>query len=148
MAVTEETAEQIKKDAQAGVGYQELAKKYKVSIKDLAKIIKGDEPPPPGKPTLTAEGFIEYTIVLPAAAFDRFEMAKQFEFIKDGDMTFDQWVFECIDRRFTADYGVEIVIQPIATKRATIEEMVNQAVQKAMAAEKALVKVPEKGQEG
>lgn len=38
--VTEELAEQIRKDAEAGMAYQELIKKYKINIKDLAKIIK------------------------------------------------------------------------------------------------------------
>jgi hypothetical protein len=133
MAVTEETAEQIKKDAQAGMGYQDLAKKYKVSIKDLAKIIKGEEPPPPGKPTLTVGGLIEYTLTLPAQAFAYFEIAKQFKLIKDDDMGFDEWVFECLDRRFVADYGVEIVVQPIASKKGSMHQMVKDAVKEVLA---------------
>jgi len=85
MPITEEIVEQIKKDAQAGMQYPELAKKYKLNIKDLSKIIKGEEfkMPPPGKATLTEEGLIEYTLTLPAQAFDYFDMAKQPGLIKD-----------------------------------------------------------------
>jgi hypothetical protein len=135
MAVTEEKAEQIKKDAQAGMGYQDLAKKYKVNIKDLARIIKGEElkGPPPGKPTLIAEGLIDYTLTLPALAFAYFDMAKHSGLIKDGDMGFDEWVFECIDRRFAADYGIEIVMQPVASKKGSMHQMVKDAVKEVLA---------------
>jgi len=133
MAITEEIVEQIKKDAEAGMPYPELAKKYKLNIKDLSKVIKGEQfkAPPLGKATLTEEGLIEYTLMLPAQAFHYFDMAKQF-FIKDDNMIFDQWVFECIHRRFTADYGVEIVMQPITSKKATMEAMIKEAVDKAV----------------
>jgi len=45
------THEQIRKDAEAGMPYNELAKKYKLNIRDLAKVIKGEESqsPPPDK---------------------------------------------------------------------------------------------------
>jgi len=86
---------------------------------------------PKGKPALTSEGLIEYTLILPAAAFTLFDMVKSFGLVKDGDMTFDQWVYECIDRRFTADYNVEIVLQPIAAKRGDIKEMVKEAAREA-----------------
>jgi len=146
MAITEEIAEQIRKDAEAGMPYSELAKKYKLNIKDLSKIIKGeDKTPPLGKPTLTEEGLIEYTMMLPVQAFHYFDMAKQF-FIKDPNMIFDQWVFECIHRRFASDYGVEIVIQPITSKKATMEAMIKEAVAKEV--EERLGKVPQKTQEG
>jgi hypothetical protein len=143
--IAEDIAEQIKKDAEAGMPYKELAKKYKLNIKDLSKVIKGEGlkvPPPLGKPTLTEEGLIEYTMALPAQAFWYFDVAKQSGFIKDGNMIFDQWVFECLHRRFTADYGVEIVIQPISTKKANIEAMIKEAVKKQV--DEALGKVPEK----
>jgi hypothetical protein len=83
MAVTEEIAEQIKKDADAGMPYKDLTKKYKLNVKDLAKIIKGEELTPPGKPILTTEGFIDYTLTLPAEAFAHFNTAKQLGLIKD-----------------------------------------------------------------
>jgi hypothetical protein len=106
---------------------------------------KGDYPPA-GKATLTEEGLIIYTLIVPVEAFAYFNMAKQFGLIKDGDMSFDEWVFECIDRRFATDYGIEIVLQPIASKKVTMEEMINEAVKKAMA--EALGKGSEKTQEG
>lgn len=84
-----------------------------------------------GKPALTSEGLIEYTLTLPAAAFTLFDMAKSFGLVKDGEMTFDQWVYECIDRRFTADYNLQIVLQPVAAKRGDIKEMVKEVAREA-----------------
>jgi len=52
------------------------------------------EPGPKGKPAvLTSEGLIEYALTLPATAFTLFDMAKSFGLVKDGAMTFDQWVY-------------------------------------------------------
>ena len=39
--VTEEEAERIRADYKAGMTYRELAKKYRKSLRDIAKIIKG-----------------------------------------------------------------------------------------------------------
>jgi Mor family transcriptional regulator len=47
--VTEELAEEIRKDAEAGMSCKELIKKYKVNIKDSAKIFKGEESKEPAE---------------------------------------------------------------------------------------------------
>lgn len=89
---------------------------------------------PMGKPVLTSDGMIDYTLTLPPEAFAMFNMAKSFGFIKDGEMSFDQWVCECIDRRFTTDYNVEIVLQPVGgRKKEDTRETVKEAVKEALA---------------
>lgn len=86
-----------------------------------------------GKPVLTSDGMIDYTLSLPPVAFAMFDIAKSFGLVKDGNMDFDQWVYECIDRRFTADYNVEIVLQPVGKEKEDIGEMVKKAVQEVLA---------------
>jgi hypothetical protein len=83
-------------------------------------------------PVLTSEGMIEYTMNLPPLAFALCDMAKTFGLIKDKEMTFDEWVYECIERRFTCDYNLEIVLQPIAEKKG-LQAMIRKTVQAEMA---------------
>lgn len=103
------------------------------SLKDAERkgITLVKEVAPPGKPVLTPDGMVDYTLTLPPEAFTFFNMAKNFGLIKDDELTFDEWVYECIGRRFAADYGMEVVLQPLKGKRdkdmkATIREIVKE----------------------
>jgi hypothetical protein len=94
----------------------------------------GEEGAPKGKLVLTPEGMVDYTLSLPATAFALYDMAKSFGLIKDDEMGFDQWVYECIDRRFIADYKVEIVMQPVtAQRKESMREMIKEVVKEVLA---------------
>jgi hypothetical protein len=83
-----------------------------------------------GKPTLSSDGLIEYTLLLPPEAFSFFNVAKNFGLIKDPEMDFDHWVFECIDRRFIADYKMVVQLSPIGFKEDELEERIRSVIAK------------------
>lgn len=110
---------------------EELAKTPKEAMsKGIALPKKGESFK--GQPVLTSDGMIDYTLTLPPEALALFNMAKSFGLIKDDAIGFDEWVFECIDRRFSCDYGVEIVLQPIGAKRDT-KDIVREVVKEVLA---------------
>ncbi|MBA7558417.1 hypothetical protein ES708_00020 [subsurface metagenome] len=64
-------------------------------------------------PQVSSEGFFRYTITLPADAFALFNMAKAAGLEKDGDISFDVWVWDCIRKRFEKDYKRQVVLAGI-----------------------------------
>lgn len=80
------------------------------------------EPEPGGKgkkeaevtiPQASTEGIFRYTITLPADAFTLFNLAKACGLEKDGDKPFDEFVWDCIKKRFETDYRVQLVLAPM-----------------------------------
>lgn len=85
-----------------------------------------DEPPggpsekPPQKPgelpdrgmEISEEG-ITFLITLPPVVFTLFDAAKAAKLVEDEDMDIDHWIFECIQKRFTLDYNLRLMLVPI-----------------------------------
>lgn len=42
MPLSKEIIKSIKKDYESGMGYKELAKKYRMSFRDLSKVLRGE----------------------------------------------------------------------------------------------------------
>jgi hypothetical protein len=85
-----------------------------------AGLISEEEPPAGSKgggPVITPDGRIEYTICLPPMAFGYFDIAKAAGFIKDPEVDFDQWVFDCIQSKFSCDYHVKLTLCPVSDKK-------------------------------
>ncbi|MBA7593233.1 hypothetical protein ES703_00151 [subsurface metagenome] len=64
-------------------------------------------------PQASTEGIFHYTITLPADAFTLFNLAKACGLEKDGDKPFDEFVWDCIKKRFETDYKVQLVLAPM-----------------------------------
>ena len=64
-------------------------------------------------PQVSTEGIFRYTISLPADAFVLFNIAKAYGLETDGDKLFDEWVWDCIQKRFEKDYGKRLVLAPV-----------------------------------
>lgn len=62
---------------------------------------------------VSSEGILTYTINLPADAFTLFNLAKFSGLEKDGQKPFDEWVWECIVKRFEKDYKKQLILAPI-----------------------------------
>lgn len=107
---------------------EQLANNAKQALQ-MGLIKKGEKPPgeklpeekPEAKkeegeitePQVSSDGFFRYTITLPADAFALFNMAKAAGLEKDGDMSFDVWVWDCIRKRFEKDYKRQVVLAGI-----------------------------------
>lgn len=57
-------------------------------------------------------GIFRYTITLPADAFTLFNVARGFGLEKDGKL-FDEWIFDCITKRFEKDYKMQLILAPL-----------------------------------
>lgn len=64
-------------------------------------------------PKPSSEGVFRYAITLPADAFTLFNLAKACGLEKDGEKPFDEWVWDCIQKRFEKDYRVQLVLAPM-----------------------------------
>lgn len=65
------------------------------------------------EPVVTPDGIFAYTIHLPADAFTLFNLAKFSGLEKDGDKPFDEWLWECVMKRFETDYKMQLVLAPV-----------------------------------
>jgi len=63
--------------------------------------------------TVSSEGIFRYTITLPADAFTLFNLAKACGLEKDSEMPFDEWLWDCIRKRYETDYKVQLVLAPL-----------------------------------
>ena len=61
---------------------------------------------------LTEEGII-LPVTLPAVVFTMFDAAKAAKLV-DEDKDFDSWLFECVQKRFLLDYGLQLMLVPVA----------------------------------
>ena len=61
----------------------------------------------------SSEGILRYTITLPADAFTLFNLAKACGLEKDSEMPFDEWLWDCIRKRYETDYKVHLVLAPL-----------------------------------
>ena len=73
---------------------------------------KAKKPEELTKPQVSTEGIFRYTISLPADAFVLFNIAKAYGLETDGDKPFDEWVWDCIQKRFEKDYKRQLVLAP------------------------------------
>ena len=69
-------------------------------------------------PQASSEGIFRYTITLPADAFTLFNLAKACGLEKDGRKLFDEWVWDCIRKRYESDYKMQLVLAPVEEKHA------------------------------
>jgi hypothetical protein len=74
---------------------------------------KAKKPEELTKPQVSTEGIFRYTISLPADAFVLFNIAKAYGLETDGDKPFDEWVWDCIQKRFEKDYKRQLVLAPV-----------------------------------
>lgn len=58
-------------------------------------------------------GDFTYEITLPADAFMLFNLAKACGLERNGNLLFDEWVWDCIKARFAKDYKKELVLAPV-----------------------------------
>ncbi|MBA7614699.1 hypothetical protein ES703_21968 [subsurface metagenome] len=63
-------------------------------------------------PQVSPEGILRYTVTLPADAFALFNMAKACGYV-DKEKIFDEFLWECITKRFERDWKVQVVIAPL-----------------------------------
>jgi hypothetical protein len=97
---------------------------------------KEEEPPSTpktGAPVITPDGRIEYTLSLTPMAFAYFDIAKAAGFIKDPEVDFDQWVFDCIQSKFSCDHHVKLTLCPVSNKKdqeATMREIARDEISK------------------
>jgi len=69
-------------------------------------------------PQASSEGIFRYTISLPADAFTLFNLAKVCGLEKDGKKLFDEWVWDCIRKRYESDYKMQLVLAPVEEEHA------------------------------
>ncbi|GAI61240.1 unnamed protein product [marine sediment metagenome] len=107
-------------EAKAKAKAEEEAKaKAKAEAEAKAKAAakaKGGEKEKDGEitiPQASSSGIFRYTITLPADAFTLFNLAKTCGLEKDGDKPFDEFVWDCIKKRFETDYQVRLVLAPV-----------------------------------
>ena len=62
---------------------------------------------------ITPAGLFRYTLTLPPEAFVFYNLAMAWKLEKDAEKTFDEWVFDCIDKRYVKDYRMQLVLAPI-----------------------------------
>ena len=74
---------------------------------------KDDEVSETVQPQISSKGIFSYTISLPADAFALFNIAKAAGLEKDGEKSFDAWVWDCIKKRFEKDYKRRLVLAAI-----------------------------------
>lgn len=98
----EEAVEKAIKEAEAAEEAAEAA----VEPEEKQKGKEGEIKIPQASP----EGILRYTITLPAEAFAMFNMAKACGLEPDKEMPFDEWMWDCIKKRFECDYKVQIVV--------------------------------------
>ena len=65
------------------------------------------------EPAVSPDGIFAYTIHLPADAFALFNLAKFSGLEKDSDKPFDEWIWDCVMKRFETDYRMQLVLAPI-----------------------------------
>ena len=58
------------------------------------------------------DGVLRYTVTLPADAFTLFNIARGYGLEKD-DKLFDEFLFDCITKRFETDYKMQLILAPI-----------------------------------
>jgi hypothetical protein len=88
--------------------------KVTVSKPEGKKGEKAEKPEELTKPQVSTEGIFRYTITLPADAFMLFNIAKAYGLETDSDKLFDEWVWDCIQKRFEKDYERRLVLAPVA----------------------------------
>lgn len=59
-----------------------------------------------------SDGLIRYTVTLPADAWTHFNIARGRGYEED-DKPFDEWLWDCIKKRFELDYKVQLVLAPL-----------------------------------
>ena len=64
---------------------------------------------------LTEEGIL-LPVTLPPVVFTMFDAAKAAKLV-DEDKGLDSWLFECVQKRFELDYGLQLMLVPIAGGR-------------------------------
>jgi len=62
---------------------------------------------------MTVPGIFSYEITLPADAFTYYNMARGIG-LEPADKDFDEWLWDCIRKRFETDYQLQILIAPLA----------------------------------
>jgi len=62
----------------------------------------------------SSDGIFSFNITLPADAFTFFNLAKSCGLEKDLDKPFDEFVWDCILKRFETDYKVQLILAPLA----------------------------------
>jgi len=63
--------------------------------------------------TVEADGVFRVEVILPADAFTLFNMARGLG-LDRRDITFNEWIWECILKRYETDYRVQLIVAPLA----------------------------------
>jgi len=63
--------------------------------------------------TIEADGVFRVEVILPADAFTLFNMAKGLG-LDRRDITFNEWIWECILKRYETDYRMQLIMAPLA----------------------------------
>ncbi len=81
---------------------------------------------PPGKKAtvkgesgkeLSEEG-ITFQITLPPAVFTLFAAARAHGLVND-EVDFNQWLYECVEKRFQLDYKLQLMLVPVSEEEST-----------------------------
>lgn len=63
--------------------------------------------------TVKTAGVFTYEITLPADAFTLFNLAKACGLEPNGEMLFDEWIWDCVRARFAKDYKKQLILAPL-----------------------------------
>jgi len=63
--------------------------------------------------TIEADGVFRVEVILPADAFTLFNMAKGLG-LDRRDITFNEWIWGCILKRYETDYRMQLIMAPLA----------------------------------
>ncbi len=92
------------------------------------------------------EGGLTIPITLPPVVLTLFDAAKAARLVAE-DKDLDSWLFECVQKRFQLDYGLQLTLVPVGdghelkqTIRDAAKEAANQAVAQALGRDKEKVK--------
>lgn len=103
-------AANVKGARSLGIDIPSSTKDSSQTTKPPDKIVKVGELEDRGM-EISEEG-ITFPITLPPVAFTLFDAAKAAK-LADENMDIDQWIFECIQKRFELDYNLRLMLVPI-----------------------------------
>lgn len=89
----------------------------------------GAETPSAGAMVLSENGLV-MSIALPPVVLTLFDAAKAAKLV-DEERELDSWLFECVQKRFQLDYGLQLMLVPI-TKEQEIKQAVKEGVKEAL----------------
>ena len=113
----EEIAREIVSARKRGVVFPDAKKRQPVPSRGALPLEREAEAIPDTveveRLNIRCEQVFRMNIVLPADAFVLFDLARAVD-LEDRDVSFDEWVWDCIRKRFEKDYCVELVLVPVA----------------------------------